>query len=181
MANEIKNSLLPQTLAEFERWEPNDGYKYEWNDGELIKFEGMKNKHLYLISILNELFDKTDAKKLRGQLLCEQDVMLTGIQLRRPDLAYFSREQIINSKTEEQIPEFVIEVISSTDQINEVKRKIIEYFKNGIRVAWLIYPDYQMVEIYTSLKHITVCTDADICSARPVLDDFEIAAADLWN
>lgn len=26
MANEIKNTLLPQTLAEFERWEPNDGY-----------------------------------------------------------------------------------------------------------------------------------------------------------
>lgn len=141
----------------------------------------MKNKHLYLISKLNELFDTITAKKNRGLFVCGQDILLTGNQLECPDLAYFSREQIINSKTEEQIPEFVIEVISSTDQINEVKRKIIEYFKNGIRVAWLIYPDYEMVEIYTSLKHITVCTDADICSARPVLDDFEIAAADLWN
>lgn len=34
----------PRTLAEFMDWEPNDGFKYEWNDGELIRFIGMKKK-----------------------------------------------------------------------------------------------------------------------------------------
>ncbi|TAG65093.1 MAG: Uma2 family endonuclease, partial [Runella slithyformis] len=100
MATEIKNTVLPRTLAEFENWEPNDSFKYEWNDGEIIKFEGIKSKHLYLIGNLSELFDKTIAKKQRGQLICEQDVMLTGIQMRRPDLSYFSWEQIVKSKTE---------------------------------------------------------------------------------
>ncbi len=28
--------VLPQTLEEFVVWEPNDGFKYEWNDGEII-------------------------------------------------------------------------------------------------------------------------------------------------
>ncbi|TAE37192.1 MAG: Uma2 family endonuclease [Runella slithyformis] len=181
MAAEIKNTVLPRTMAEFENWETNDSYKYEWNDGEIIKFEGMKNKHLYLISNLSELFDKTIAKKQRGQLICEQDVMLTGIQMRRPDLAYFSWEQILKSKTEVQIPEFVIEVISTFDQILEVKRKVIEYFKSGVKVVWLMYPEEQMVEIYTSAKHITVCTDDDLCSASPVLEDFEIPTSQLWT
>ena len=36
---------LPRTLKEFKNWEPNDGYKHEWNDGELIKFTGMNNSY----------------------------------------------------------------------------------------------------------------------------------------
>lgn len=96
-------------------------------------------------------------------------------------MAFFSREQIDESDdNEEPIPEFLIEVFSSHDQINEIKQKIIEYFKNGVKVTWLIYPDNQMVEVYTSAKNVVICTDADICSANPVLDDFEIKAKDLF-
>jgi Uma2 family endonuclease len=182
MVSELKEISTPKTLAEFEQWQPTDGYKYEWNDGELIKFEGMKRKHLKLVRALTELFDTTKAKKQRGQLICEQDVQLSGIQLRRPDLAFFSGEQIDESDTEEEpIPEFAIEVISSHDQINEVKKKIIEYFKNGVKVTWLIYPEYQMVEVYTSAKNVIICTDSDVCSASPVLDDFEIRVEELFS
>ena len=181
MISEIHTISTPKTFAEFEQWQPTDSYKYEWNDGELIRFEGMKRKHLKLVRVLSELFDTTKAKKQRGQLICEQDVQLTGIQLRRPDLAFFSGEQIDESDdNEEPIPEFAIEVISSYDQINEVKKKIIEYFKNGVKVTWIIYPEYQMVEVYTSAKNVVICTDADVCSANPVLDDFEIKAEALF-
>jgi Uma2 family endonuclease len=170
---------IPHTLEEFIRWEPNDGFKYEWNDGELIKFTGMKRKHLRLIQNLNNYFDKTKAKKANGQLICEQDVMVTGIQLRRPDLAYFTNEQIRSDENDEPIPEFCIEVISTFDQINEIKIKLREYFKNGVKVVWLIMPDQDMVEVYTSLKDIVICTSTDICSAQPVLDDFEITVEEL--
>jgi hypothetical protein len=44
---------VPQNLDEFVRCEPNDGFKYEWNDGELIKFTGMKRKYLRLVQNLN--------------------------------------------------------------------------------------------------------------------------------
>jgi Uma2 family endonuclease len=160
-------STIPKTLEQFLQWEPNDGFKYEWNDGELIKFTGMKRKHLRLIQTLNILFDNTKAKKEKGQLICEQDVMVTGIQLRRPDLAYFTNEQIRSDENEEPIPEFCIEVISTFDQIN------------GVKVVWLIMPDQDMVEIYTSTKDIKICTNSDICSAQPVLNDFEISVDEL--
>lgn len=32
------------TFPRFQTWEPNDGFKYEWNDGELIKFTGINKK-----------------------------------------------------------------------------------------------------------------------------------------
>ncbi|MFN8345926.1 MAG: Uma2 family endonuclease [Spirosomataceae bacterium] len=171
-------TTYPATLEEFERWEPNDGYKYEWNDGELIKFTGMKRKHLKIIQALNLLFDKTNAKQQKAQLICEQDVLLSGIQLRRPDMAFFTDEQI-NSEGDEPIPEFCIEIISSNDQINDVKKKIKEYFNHGVRVVWVVLPEEEMVEVYTSVKNVTICLEKDICSARPVLNDFEISVEEL--
>ncbi|MCU0339726.1 MAG: Uma2 family endonuclease [Spirosomaceae bacterium] len=179
----IETQTLPTTLAEFMGWDaPIDGYKYEWNDGEIEKSEKMKKKHLKLIYALASLFDGTKAKKQKGLLIPEQDVMLTGIQLRRPDLAYFSGVQIENSdKTDDEpIPAFVIEIISPTDDAVKVEAKIAEYFKAGVEVLWHIYPENQAVYVYTSRKTVKICTDDDICSANPTLPDFEISANQLF-
>ena len=117
---------VSHSLDGFIRWEPNDGFRYEWNDGDLIKFTGVKRKYLRVIQDLNNFSDKTKAKKANGQLICEQDVQITGIQLGRPDLAYFTNEQIRSDENDEQVPEFCIEVISTFDQMNEIKIKLKE-------------------------------------------------------
>ncbi len=182
MVLEIKNSVLPRTLSEFMEWEaPIDGYKYEWNDGEIIKFEKKKQRHLKLIHVLNRRFTKTISYLNGGELICEQDVMLTPIQMRRPDLAFFSHDQIIESENGNvQIPEFVIEVISPTDDSVNVEAKLIEYFKTGVRVVWHVMPEEKVVYVYTGRKIVKICTDDDICSASPVVDDFEISVNDLF-
>jgi hypothetical protein len=77
--NEIK-SELPRTLAEFMVWEPNDGYKYEWNDGELIKFSGMNKKQVKIYDILNTLFIEKNYWRT-GAFVAEYDVQLTGLQM----------------------------------------------------------------------------------------------------
>ncbi|WP_460961458.1 Uma2 family endonuclease [Spirosoma litoris] len=173
-----QTGALPTTFEEFLRFEPVDGSKYEWNDGELIKFAGMKRKHLRIIQNLNLRFDTTRAKQERGQLICEQDVMLTGIQMRRPDVAYFSDEQIRNEE-DEPIPAFCIEVISPTDESEKVEAKRIEYFKAGVQVVWHIFPENREVYVYTSRKIVQICSDDDSCSAYPVLEDFSISVNEL--
>ena len=169
---------LPATFEEFLRFEPTDGFKYEWNDGELIKSSGMKRRHLRIIQALNLCFDKTKAKTERGQLICEQDVMLTGIQMRRPDVAYFSDEQI-QSEDGEPVPAFCIEVVLPTDESEKVEAKRIEYFKAGVQVVWHIFPENREVYVYTSRKTVQICFEDDLCSAQPVLNDFSISVNDL--
>jgi Uma2 family endonuclease len=101
--------------------------------------------------------------------------------MRRPDIAYFTIEQEGNMKQgEDEIPEFAIEIISGNDKANKVEEKTIEYFKAGVKVVWLIYPDNKTVQVYTSLKQAQICTDDDICSAKPVLEDFEIKVSDIF-
>jgi Uma2 family endonuclease len=173
-------STLPRTLEEFMAWEPEDGFKYEWNDGEIIKFIGMNKTQFYIFGILNRHFISKGLWE-KGTFIAEQDVQISGIQMRRPDIAYFSIEQESRMKQgEDQIPEFVIEVISGNDKANKVEEKTVEYFKAGVKVLWLIYPDNKTVQVYTSLKNAQICYDDDICSASPVLPDFEISVNDIF-
>ena len=174
---ENKTIEKPHTLAEFLVWEQeqNDGFKYEWNDGELIKFSGMNKKQLYIYDLLLDLFVEKGYKK-NGILVAEYDVMLSGIQMRRPDIAYLTKDQInLGKEGEDVIPEFVVEIISETDQQYKIEEKLTEYFKAGVKIVWNIIPESQLIYVYTSRKNVMICSDDDICSAEPVLTDFKIA------
>jgi Uma2 family endonuclease len=181
MVATINKSALPETLEEFLAWEPNDGYKYEWNDGEIIKFKGMDRKQIFIFDALNELFYKKGLNK-KGTLIPETDVWLTGLQMRRPDIPYFTKEQIrLGREGEDIVPEFAIEVISGNDILNKVEEKLTEYFKYGVRVVWLILPESESVHVYTSRRDVKICFGDDVCSASPVLDEFEITVNQIFQ
>ncbi|WP_031526276.1 Uma2 family endonuclease [Dyadobacter crusticola] len=177
------SSVLPRTLDEFQKWESVDGYKYEWNDGRIIRFGKLKKKHLFIIRKLQQLFFKTVAFSTGAALIMEQDVMLSGIQMRRPDLAYFNGKQIDDSAKSdiEPVPEFLIEVISPTDDAEKVEEKLAEYFNASVKVVWHIYPENEVVYVYTARKTVRICTDLDICSAAPVLTDFNVSVKELLS
>jgi len=178
MITEVKQSNLPKTLEEFLLWE--DSFKYEWNDGELIKFEGVKKKDYYLVGKLNCAFAQNECFR-KGTLISGAEILLSGIQMRRPDIAYFSREQIRDGRNgEDVIPEFVIELISFNDEFEKVETKLTEYFKAGVKVVWHILPQNQLVYVYTGRKQVKICTDDDICSAAPVLPEFEISVNQIF-
>ena len=176
----ISVSARPQTLDEFIDWEPLDGVKYEWNDGELIQFSGMKKKQYYIYTVLNKLFI-AKGYHTNGTLIAEPDVMLTALQMRRPDIAYFTDKQVYARRQgADVIPEFVVEILSETDQTYKVEEKLTEYFKAGVQVVWTIIPEQEVVNVYTSRKRVTICLDDDLCSAAPVLPDFTISVNELF-
>lgn len=177
---QIARPILPQTLEAFLEWEPADGFKYEWNNGEIIQFIGMRKKQYYIYDVLNTLFIEKGYHKT-GTFIAEPDVMLTTTQMRRPDIAYFTKEQIQRSRNgEDVIPAFVVEVLSETDLAYRVEEKIAEYFDAGIQVVWTIYPTLAVVYVYTSRKQATICLENDVCSATPVLPDFSLTINTLF-
>ena len=107
--------------------------------------------------------------------------------MRRPDIAFFTREQLYQGREGiEIIPDFAIEVISSGDKMIDAENKLIEYFKTGaggvpLKVVWHIIPAQEVVYVYTSRSEVKICIDKDICSAKPVLEDFEISVEDIFK
>ena len=129
----------PRTFQGFLNWKPETRYKYEWNKGKIEKTIGMKQLETFILKALNRLFLLTQSHQNEGELFTEVDVMTSEEQLRRPDLAYYSRNQIIEmAKGINQVPSFVIEIISPSDNQNKILEKNQEYFSAGVEIIWLI-------------------------------------------
>ncbi|WP_394993508.1 Uma2 family endonuclease [Emticicia sp.] len=170
----------PRTFQGFLNWKPETRYKYEWNKGKIEKTDKMKQLEFFILKALSRLFVKTNAYQNGAELLTEGDVLTSSEQLRRPDLAYYTESQIIETtKGINQVPTFVIEIISPSDNQNKILEKNQEYFLAGVQLIWLIMPNLKQVHIYSSPKKVHICTDDDICSAKPVLPDFEISVNNL--
>ncbi len=172
------------SLAAFQRkyLSRKDNFKYEWVNGIVEKTPRTMNRNQTLIiQRLQRLFLTTKAHREMSELVAELDMFLpTANRTRRADFGVLTAKQVVASVNDDMSPaHFVIEIISKNDQINEVGQKLIEYFNNGVEVVWVIFPTLKKVEIYRSLRDVTVCYDADICSAAPVLPDFQISVDNL--
>jgi|YNPBryulayer2012_1023412.scaffolds.fasta_scaffold16023_3 Uma2 family endonuclease len=171
------------SLDEFRAWASDDGFKYEWVDGTLKATTAMKNRERLLVSRLLRRFAQTKAYQEGGELLPETDTLLAPVnKVRIPDLAFFTRDELLQSeKGDEPIPSFVIEIISPSNTVDEVQTKLADYFNSGVQVVWEIFPKNKSVRIYNSLKTVKICTDDDVCSAAPALPDFTITPNQLFG
>ena len=138
----------------------------------------MTVRQFHIVDNLIENFRETAAFKSGGRLASEIEQMTSISQLRRPNLAYLTRSKI--QTEDESVSEFVIEIISPTDNYLKVKKKLREYFKAGVRVVWQIIPEEQSVHVFTSPTQVTICEGETLCSAAPVVPDFQIPAKDIF-
>ncbi len=161
-----------------------DPFKYEWNEGIVEKTDRTMNRNQFAIyRKLLKLFYKTVFFAQDGILMSEVDMYLPTInRTRRADIAILAGGQVDDSASgEATVCSFVIEIISKNDQINEVEEKIIEYFENGVQVVWVIFPKIKKVEVYTSIEDVKICFGDTVCSAMPVMADFNISAKDIFE
>lgn len=158
-----------------------DGYKYEWNDGIIEKTSTMNQQQSKFFILLLDLFLKTKAFNNGDRLVMETDMDTSAVQLRRPDIAYYTGEQLPKMWAgENQISPWIAEVISPTDKAEDVNRKLEEYFRAGVQVVWHIFPHSQKVDVYTSPDDVTICRGKTICSGAPAVPDLQIAAETLF-
>lgn len=170
------------TLADFRKryGSREDGFKYEFNKGRVEKYKSNMNaQHAHIIRNLNRRFSQTAAYATGAELIPEMDQMTGTDQQRRPDISLWPDAKI--KSADDQVSEFVIEIISPTDRYEDIVLKRREYFRAGVRVAWYISPADQTVSVYLSPTEVTVCEGPARCSAAPVLPDFEMTAAEVFQ
>ena len=107
----------------------------------------------------------------------------TGFKLpngatRSPDVSWIKIERW-NALTPEQrkrflplCPDFVIELVSESDDLADTQAKMREYIANGLRLGWLINPKSQQVEIYRPNQEIEVLQSPTSLSGEDVLLGF---------
>ena len=185
----VKKTVKTQRLISLDAFrrlydDRKDDFKYEWNNGLVEKTPRSINRNLYwLVSRLTRLFIQTAAHRQNGEIFTTIEMFMPmSNRTRKPDLAFLTAQQIQDTANNgEFVSAFVIEIISKSDNINRVGKKLDEYFMDGVQVVWHIFPLLEKVEVYTSATDVKICRGATVCSAAPVLPDFDISAADLFK
>ncbi len=99
---------------------------------------------------------------------------------RSPDVAWIKKERWENLTPEQRrkfppiAPDFVIELRSATDELEPLRRKMLEYLDGGVKLGWLINPKQQQVEIYRIEKPIELRNLPTELSGEEILPGFSL-------
>ncbi len=160
-----------------------DFFTYEWVNGMVEKTKrSMDTKQFAIEDNLTTFFNRLKFQgKVEGQLIIEGDMFFKGNH-RRPDMAYLTKKQIANMAkgSKDDTAQFVIEVISTTDEMNRVYEKMQDYEKAEVKVIWHVFAKLQEVHVYHG-RHSTIYRGDELVSAAPVLPDFEMKVSDIFT
>jgi Uma2 family endonuclease len=178
----------PMTYAQFQKKYLNkdDRFKYEWVKGfTIISPHTMERYQFFILRNLRNFFNTLEKNELISGSFEGEFNLFFGEEInRKPDMFYFTEEQAdAISLGENPIPDFVIEVISNTDQLNYMIDKMDDYRNAGVKVVWHIFTIKNEVHVYAgeNLMSMTVCKGASICSAAPVLPQFALSVNDIFK
>lgn len=115
----------------------------------------------------------------------------TGFKLpngadRSPDAAWVRLDRW-NALSQEQqqrfapiCPDFVVELLSPSDNLATLQAKMQEYLDNGARLGWLINRQTHQVEIYRPDRLVNVLDNPESLSGEDVLPGFTLQMSEIW-
>jgi Uma2 family endonuclease len=78
------------------------------------------------------------------------------------------------------VPDFIIELRSSTDRLATLQAKMAEYREYGVKLGWSIDPQDLTVEIYRIDREIEILTSPSSISGEDILPEFELDLTKIW-
>jgi len=120
-----------------------------------------------------------------GEMLFRIDI---GQDLqRRPDVAFVSHarwpynRRVPDVPVWDMVPDLAIEVISPSDMMSAVLRKVHDYFKAGVTRVWVVYPEQAEVYIYSTPQQVQVVGVGQELDGGDLLPGFRLPVAVLFE
>lgn len=168
---------------------PTGDVIYEVVGGQVVELEPMGAYQIRIASILLsqlEVFARTEnLGRAVGEMLFVLDAE-TDLK-RRPDVAFVSFQRwprdrrVPESEAWDVIPDLAIEVVSPTNDFDEVLRKVSEYFAAGVALVWVVIPSRKQIYVYHSETDVRVLPLADQLDGENVLPGFRFSVAEVFE
>ena len=105
--------------------------------------------------------------------------------VRIPDVCFISWDKFPNRELPAEpipdlVPDLAVEVLSEGNTAEEMRRKLREYFKVGVRLVWLIDPATRTADVYTSPRKKTTITAEEALDGGIVLPGFGLTLQELF-
>ncbi|HXR08846.1 MAG TPA: Uma2 family endonuclease [Candidatus Acidoferrum sp.] len=157
---------------------PKDGHKYELLDGDLIMSPVHENHGAVCVEISMLIGAFVQRRKLGKVYDSSTGYRLTKDLLLSPDVSFVSNARLKKIRVAPDrflagAPDLAVEVLSPSDRMTQVNRKLEHYFEHGAKLAWLVNLPKQQVHIYTA-DSIEALTDLDdVLTGGAVLPGFK--------
>ncbi|ACA98263.1 MULTISPECIES: Uma2 family endonuclease [Cyanophyceae] len=105
---------------------------------------------------------------------------------RSPDMCWVEKSRWDSLTPEQQqkfvplCPDFVAELLSPSDLVQQTRQKMQEYLANGCRLGWLINQGDRQVEIYRPGRTVEILTTPKQLTGEDILQNFVLDLSDLW-
>jgi Uma2 family endonuclease len=177
------------TAEEFYRWASrpeNQDKLYELDEGKVVEVPPAGESHGVLCAFIAHLLWEYVIRRGKGSV-CSND---TGLLIKRrpgtvrgPDVMLFDESRPLNQlsrKFADRVPRLVVEVLSPSDQIAKVNRRISQFLKRGVPLVWLVDPDTRTVTVYRPGKEFRVVPEAEELTGEDVLPRLRYRVAELF-
>ena len=105
--------------------------------------------------------------------------------VREPDLSFTSAERapldVWTSRYTDVVPDLVVEVVSPSDDADEVERKALMWRGHGARLVWVVHPDPRTVEVYRADGTVETLEGDAALDGEDVLPGFTCPLASVFD
>jgi Uma2 family endonuclease len=160
--------------------------RYELVKGELIEMSPPGYEHGSIVMNLAVPIANHARQNGLGRVLAAE----TGFRLSRnpdtvraPDVAFVVKDRLPTKPLKgyaDFAPDLIAEVVSPSDDPDDVQTKVKEWLDAGVRLALVVYPGSKQMAVYRSLREVTILTEGDIFSANDLLPGLSVNVADIF-
>jgi Uma2 family endonuclease len=100
-----------------------------------------------------------------------------------PDVSWIEKSRLEGISLEQfcpVVPDFVIELRSTTDSLIDTQKKMLEYQRLGVRLGLLVNPQNKQVEIYRVGGEIEILEFPMSVDCGDVLPGFVLSMTEIW-
>lgn len=162
---------------------PHDGRKWEFVEGEAREVPAGYQHDILVINIGAML--KPFARGRGFVSGSSAGFRMASGNVRSPDVSFMRKERLpggMPSKGfQDFAPDLAIEIISPSEEPEEMAQKVAEYFGAGAEQVWHLFPDTKRVTIYYSQSDTASFRPEEELDAGDLLPGFSCRAEELFD
>ncbi len=171
------------------RTAPRDDVLFEVVDGQIVELKPKSAKEVRLSNILAGFIWGQIPSPWPGEVFVEilfAQMKKKGKRDRRPDLAYVAygdqwpSRQVPEEDAWPMVPGLAAEIVSKSNTARHIRGKIEDYFKAGVRLVWVIYPERHLIDVYSGLDSAQTLRAKDTLTGGEVMPWFSLPLKTLF-
>ena len=180
------SSAIRYTADDLLRMPERDGVRYELVNGELKTMTPTGGAHGVIVAELTTALHQHARAHRLGRVFGES----TGFVLRRdpdtvraPGVSFVAAERLpaaVPAGYLHLAPDLAVEVVSPSDTVTELGRKVEEYVRAGVRSIWVVDPSNRTVTVHTPDRGVTVLRESDALDGGEIIPGFRYSITELF-